>query len=710
MLLLATAFTSCGKTEETPERGWSVSEIALPEKYKFIGGVLSSDGDFLLNGLFEIDPEHPEIESHDIILRVDALTGESEVEDTGGSDGILKRAEFDGVVCTVDGEFTENNSYESLVLSVGSGGIVSEYDCGELFGVNISSFGYDSNAGGFYIRLIDGTKDEIYVVSNTGAVRIGQTISRVESKREILGAALTDDGLLVFTNEFGGVYLTDFESGSFEKLSLPTGDLNLPRPFALDGYLFGGVVSDRIYGYKRTDGKLTAELICDLSEIGIAGEVNSAANAEGVICLSLYDGMDAQHKYFRLTETEAVEKQILTLAFVGRLNSSENYAVAEFNRTHDNVRLELERYEPEPDAPDSAVERFERDIVAGDLPDMVLSTTDADFANYAGKGLFIDLYGLMDESVKNDLMPFVKSFETSYKGGTGLYYLPLGNRITSLVGRNSDFPDGLTLDIFLDRLENGEDGKILRKMRFDSLVYESVGDFVDTATRKCDFDSKPFRRLAENYKKFGGKIFSTETTDFADGKLLLNEIDIDVKTLVLLKARDGVDDLSVLGYPGRGPEVVPTYYLGVTKDCKDTGTARDFLDLRLSEKYLLYKNSDMYLTRSAFESYIDGQDRYYFFSATGNKYLSFPEKPTGRKLEAIPDQLGAGYLEYELDDDIITIVKDSLKKAQPMNQTEEKAADMILEELESYRAGVNDLDSTIRIINDRVGNFLSEQE
>lgn len=718
MVVLAAIFTSCGKVEEeTPDIAWRAEEIGLPGKYKFIGGVVGSDGDFLIDGRFELDPEHPEIESHDVILRVDALTGESEVENPGNPDGTLARAELDGVVCTVGGELSEDyNRYESLKLSVESDGNVTDYDCGELFGLNISSLRYDSNAGGFYIRLIAGRKDEIYVVSNTGAVRLGSTVSRVGSKREIRGAALTDEGLLIFTDVSGGVYLADFGTGEMEKLSMPTGNLNLPCPFPLDGYLFGGVITDRIYGYKRVDGRLEAELICDLNDVGIAGEESSAAAEEGVICVALYDAMDKRHKYFRLTETEPIEKKTLTLAFVGNINIRENYAVAEFNRTHDDVRLEMKRYEPTPDEngrydQNEAIERFGRDIVAGDIPDILISRSDADLEGYAGKGLFADLYGLMDDAKKNDLMPFVKSFETSFKGGKGLYYLPLCSKITSLVGRESDFPDGLTLEVFLDKLENPESGRTLRSMRFSSLVYESIGSFVDFETKKLSFDSELFRRFANDFKKYNSERFSGTGDDFANGKLLLTQVNVDVRSLVLLKARDGVDDLAILGYPGGEPTVEPAYYLGVTKDCADIAAARDYINLRTSEKYLLHGNSDPYLTRSAFESYINSQDMYYCFSASGNKCLSYREKPTGRRLEAIPEQIGAGYLEYELEDDIIAMVKDTLGRAQPESGIGKKAADILLEELDTYasRAGQK-LDDTIKIITDRVGNLLSEKE
>ena len=57
------------------------------------------------------------------------------------------------------------------------------------------------------------------------------------------------------------------------------------------------------------------------------------------------------------------------------------------------------------------------------------------------------------------------------------------------------------------------------------------------------------------------------------------------------------------------------------------------------------------------------------------------------------------------------MVKDTLGRAQPESGIGKKAADILLEELDTYasRAGQK-LDDTIKIITDRVGNLLSEKE
>ena len=731
-IFMLITLVACGGEKETPETKsdfWRAEEIELPRLHKFSrGDIFTSDGDFLISGFFELDPDHPEIESHDVLLRVDAKTGESALETPESFGDTLERATLsDGSLCVVAGKLIEDQ-YEDLKFTRTDkdGKILAEYDIDELFGVDTSKLRFDitMGGGGFCIRLMETAGDALYVVSNIGAVRIGETISRIDSKRTIISASLDSETgeLVVFAEGNDGILTADFASGSFEKLTIPDEfkGKNI-YPFAFGDSLFGGVADGRIYAFDRDGDKLSAKPVFDLAEAGIAGGIKGAASIktdEGTIfCLSIRDDMDGgETRCFRMIPSEAKEKQVLKLAFVGRVNPNEYYAIAEFNRTHDDVKIDAVYYNETVDSdgmadPNSAVEKFERDMVSGNLPDIVLLPGNADAAGYAGKGLFRNLYDFMDDSFRSDLSPFVKEFETDFKSEKGLYFLPLNNSISTLVGRASEFPDGLSLDIFLDRLENPKEGQKLRTMFFSNIVYESIDCFVDPVSGKLNFDSDLFKRLANDYKKYGNKrIEGGSSKDIGDGKLLLGSTQLTLQKLVMLKVRDGIDDLKILGYPGGAPEIDPGLYLGITKDCKNTDAAADHLRIRTSERYLL-KNQDQYLTKSGFESYLENQSRFYYFSATGSNYLSSKEALTGKYYDSLEKQLGANFLEYELEDDLIKTLEDAFEIAKPKNPISQKIADIAVEELDilSSRSSQT-VEETIKIIEDRAANLINEKK
>ncbi len=730
-IFMLITLVSCGGEKEPPETKsdfWRAEEIELPRLHKFSrGDIFTSDGDFLIAGHFGLDPDHPEIESHDVLLRVDAKTGESTLETPESFGDTLERATLsDGSLCVVAGKLTDDQ-YEDLKLTRTdkNGKVLAEYDIDELFGVDTSKLRFDiaMGSGGFCVRLMETAGDALYVVSNIGAVRIGETISRIDSKRTIISASLDSatGELVVFTEGNDGILTADFASGSFEKLTIPDEFKGTTiYPFAFGDSLFGGVASGRIYAFDRDGDKLSAKPVFDLADAGIAGYAEGAASIktdEGTIfCLAIHNEMENETKYFRMIPSEAKEKQVLKLAFVGRVNPSEYYAIAEFNRTHDDVRIDAVYYNETITSDgmtdrNAAVEKFERDMVAGNLPDIVLLPGSADAAGYAGKGLFRNLYDFMDDSFRSDLSPFVKEFETDFKSERGLYFLPLNNRISTLVGRASEFPDGLSLDIFLDRLENPKDGQNLRAMFFSNIVYESIDCFVDPVSGKTNFDSDLFRRLADNYKKYGNKrIEGGSSKDIGDGKLLLASTQLTLQNLVMLKVQDGIDDLKILGYPGGAPEIDPGRYLGITKDCKNTDAAADYLRIRTSERYLL-KNQDPYLTKSGFESYLESQSRFYYFSATGSNYLSSKDALTGKYYDSLEKQLGANFLEYELDDDLIKTLRDTLEIAKPKNPISQKIADIAVEELDTLRSrSSRTVEETIKIIGDRAANLINEKK
>ena len=202
------------------------------------------------------------------------------------------------------------------------------------------------------------------------------------------------------------------------------------------------------------NGGLTQELLCDPLTADVAGQMTGlAAVSDREFYIGMINELDGGTNYYRLTmlaPDEIKEKETLTVALSGLRGNSAAYAVSEFNRTHDDIRIELRQYDMT--EPNKFVENFEKDMVSGNIADVVILGSSFDVANYAEKGLFVDLYPIMDAAGydKGNFMDSISGFE---RNGT-LPYIPLGSSIDTLFGRKSDFPDKLTLDAFLDKLEN----------------------------------------------------------------------------------------------------------------------------------------------------------------------------------------------------------------------------------------------------------------
>ena len=79
------------------------------------------------------------------------------------------------------------------------------------------------------------------------------------------------------------------------------------------------------------------------------------------------------------------------------------------------------------------------------------------------------------------------------------------------------------------------------------------------------------------------------------GKQLLLDSQLNIANMAEPEAKYGVDDLEIVGNPhksGNGSTVSPSTYIGITKNCKNTAAAWEFIALRISDKY-----KENYLTK-----------------------------------------------------------------------------------------------------------------
>lgn len=153
-----------------------------------------------------------------------------------------------------------------------------------------------------------------------------------------------------------------------------------------------------------------------------------------------------------MTDDEAAQIELLTVGLVGSPDMITNHAIAEYNRTSENIRLRVVNYAPVVDDDggyhsSSALDAFELDIVAGRIPDIMIieADTGAKLSRLAGDRLFCDLYELMDKNGfdKSGLLSGITSYELveGQSDEPSLYYFPLEVSISTFVGRSSEFSE-----------------------------------------------------------------------------------------------------------------------------------------------------------------------------------------------------------------------------------------------------------------------------
>ena len=426
----------------------------------------------------------------------------------------LYTVDIDGKV-TSESEVTGLDKYKSDDDMLSIGGL---YPCGN----------------GRSIISIYGMGDDQYVVINAdGSIGDEVTVSGFNWINSI--SPLGDGTLAVvgYSSHGEAVKLIDMETLKetgdeikFDELS--SSGLNSLFP-GNDVYKYFASTSKGVAGIDK-DGKSTEIVNWVDSDMG-EGYVSSflpAGDGEFIIWYNDYTS-DSDSGLYRLTKRDASELENTKVITIGVLYDDWNVKskVTAFNKTHDGVRFKIEDYSKYDDYDEESQKinstgegQLKKDIVSGKAPDMIVSYNRGIIDSLYKKGLFEDLYTMMDKDPdfnKDDIMPNVLA---ACEFGGKLFTITPTFYVQTLAAKKSNCDkENWTVDDMIDAYNNLPEG-----MSFTSLdckesmlmmVLSSLGDAIDYEKGTCNFDNPDFRKLLSFVDKFPSQ---DELIDWDDQK------------------------------------------------------------------------------------------------------------------------------------------------------------------------------------------------
>lgn len=551
----------------------------------------------------------------------------------------------------------------------------------------------------------------------------------------------------------------------------------LPNEYESGGVTFadGGIYYNDIYGiYYSTGGEaecLLSWLDADMSSYCVQSLHIESSDRFVATYIDEYT-FDAYIVVINRTdEPYTSEREVITVAYeeVNRAEGAQSmYArraflniASEFNRESDKYRIKLIPYRT--DDTMTANEKLMRDIIAGEIPDMVLFGETITPEPFIKTGTFRDLYKFIDKDDKYNRDAFLPCVLEPMETDDGeLPYLTMNFTLDTIAGKSSRLGDvdSWTLDdleAMVKSLDNGylmrvdEDGQPESEL-LEILLRSNIDEYVDYEQKTCDF-GEDFKKLLELCGDAPLLVSDPyiHPEYYENDEVLLSHYNISIMDEFL---RDrfltfGDDIISYVGAPRREPvtygtAVIPDMCLSITTSCDDTNGAWEFICYYLDsgseiwrslegrmwliyrmpgfaptwettevmfdmlEQLAVYVTADSVTLDNGYEGvsqYMSTQNR-----APDEKPYSYdPNNPTAMSAWSVKESYikqGAKELVFTPEDE--ELLREHLAGCTVIGSSGNTVTSIILEEAATYFAGAKTLDEVISIIENRVTTVINE--
>ncbi len=418
----------------------------------------------------------------------------------------------------------------------------------------------------------------------------------------------------------------------------------------------------------------------------------------------------------RRSQEEIENTELISLAAV---NLSENLVqeVIAYNRAENGYRIvvvDYSQYNTEED-PQAGYEKFKQDMLDGIVADMIC-TDGLNFESLASKGLFEDIYQLMEADAEFSQEDYLTNFFESLEYDGELQRLGFSYRIHTRFAKTAHVgeEEGMTPSEFLTLRENlPEEMDLFRNYHPREFALYHYLDttqtcYIDRSTSECHYDSPEFIGMLEMLGSLpedeagmaaaaeAGEIPSYLRSNYAfreDRALLYPTIlsePIEYREIRRTAFYD--EDMTFAGYAmfgdeGNGGIFEPMSTVSVNAQSKQQDAIWDFIKHLLSEDYQKKLDGMLPVQKAALEA-----------------KLTVATKMVGATADFEgPVVLGAAE-QWEMDK-----LRAYIEGIGTCLYSDRTVSDIIREEIQIYLAGEATAQETAEMIQSRVSIYLSEQ-
>ncbi len=442
---------------------------------------------------------------------------------------------------------------------------------------------------------------------------------------------------------------------------------------------------------------------------------------------------DERLEYFSISKvpcSAVPQKTVLSMA-VMYLDYNTQSAVIKFNRSHDDVRIELMDYSEYNSEEDwsAGLTKLNTEIMAGNMPDIISLTEQIPYRQLAAKGLLEDLYPYIEADEGFDREDFFPNVLSALEVDGRLCAACSGFSVQTVAGAASVVGDkpGWTYEDYyaaLATMPEGCEGFDLgtsRQSMLKTALALDMGSFVDWGAGTCNFDSDEFIKILEFAKQFPDKSvyedheFGAEdstSTRISQGKQMLTTASFTGVDYILCDLdRMFGGSSTCIGYPtskGVGNILTMGDSYAMSSSCRDKEAAWQFLRGFLTREHQ-EKGSNLPTNKKAFDSQLEkAMELKYQKDAKGNYILDENGERKPLAVGLFSDGVNV-YEVYAVTPRQAQQLREVIASSTKMADSDRSITDIVTQQASAYFAGQKSAQDVARLIQSKVNIYINEQ-
>lgn len=414
-------------------------------------------------------------------------------------------------------------------------------------------------------------------------------------------------------------------------------DVYMVNNTGISGYNFGDEEETELLNY--VDSDLNTRYVNTIVDIN-----------ENQFIISYTNYSDYSTAYSLMTKVapeDVQEKTVLSLACY-YLDSDIKTKIVDFNKTNSKYRItvkdysEFDSYDESTGAYESGTTQFNSDLVAGNVPDIVIINSSLSMTNYQNKGLFTDLYEFIDKDEEMSRDDFMSNILEAYEYNGKLYELvPKFNAITAIAKTsNVGSETGWTLEDLNALIASKPEGtKVFSEVTRNNIISYCMtlgsSQFINWETGECSFDSDAFVSFLTFANTFPEEIdwdsiYSDENywnnyeTQYLNDSVLLSYMYLaDFSSYTRNRQVTFGEDVTLIGFPteDKNGSIIDAYNgFAISSKSKNKDGAWEFVRQFFLEDYQSTISYSWPIRLSAYDALIEkAQERPYYLDENDNK-------------------------------------------------------------------------------------------